>query len=230
MRFFILLFFFLTYFLYSSNLIVASASNLSFVLPKIIKDFKSKYGCNVNLIFASSGVLSNQILHKAPFDIFLSADFKHPLLIYKRGYAINYPKVYANGKLVVVSKLKGENLIDILKKANLVAIANPKIAPYGKAAYEVLNNLHIKPKLIYSNSVSGVANYFFTIADVGFISKSLIYSQKFKNYRVLNINENLYSPIKQGVVMLNNKKCTKEFFNYILSNRAKKVFKSYGYR
>ena len=222
------LIFFLGSFLFSYNIFVATSSNLTYVMPEIVKAFNKQYpNEKVKFIISSSGKLTAQILRGAPFDIFLSADMKYPNYLYSNGIGVLPPKVYVKGKIVFFSfkKLDFSNL-----KNYTIAISKPKTTPYGKAAMEVLKNMKIynKNNLVYAETIAGVLSYVRNGADLGIISKSLIYSNKLKGrFYFKDINDSLYSPIKQGVLLINNK--AKDFYNFLLSKKAKQIFKRYGY-
>jgi len=229
------LFLLLFNFLFASEIYVASASNSIYVLPKIIKEFNKKYSTiKIHTIFASSGKLTAQIINGAKYDIFLSANEKYANFLYEKKLA-SKPKIYTKGKLALFSK-KRIDLSDIKKvllNANSIAIANPKNAPYGKAAIEVFKNLNIykeiKHKLIYAPTVSGVIAYVINYADVGLVAKSSFYSSKMKKFKFSDIPSNLYTPINQAAVLLTNKKDAIKFYNFLFSKKAKEIFKQYGY-
>ena len=213
---------------------IAVSANASFALREIIKEFKKKQkSIKINLITSSSGKLASQILNGAPYDVFLSADMHYPQILYKKGIAKTKPKVYAYGILVLWSfKIKNLN-INSLKIAKKIAIANPKIAPYGKKAIEAINYFKIykdiKNKIVLGESISQVNQYIIkNLVDVGFTSKSSVFSYGKKGYWI-EIEKNAYSPIKQGVILISDKKPAKEFFNFVLSKKAKQIFKKYGY-
>ena len=111
-------------------------------------------------------------MHKAPFSIFLSADMKYPMKIYKLNLSLTKPKVYARGGIVLFSK-KDISLLDAKK----IAIANPRVAPYGKAAVEAFKSMNIydkiKNKLVFAPTVSSVALYVDRGVDIGVIAKSM---------------------------------------------------------
>ena len=115
---------------------VAAAANVQFVLNELVKDFDNSTGIKTNVILSSSGKLTAQIKEGAPYDVFVSADMKYPQELYKSGYAIDSPKVYANGLLVLWTIQPGIKPVadlsvltsDAIKK---IAIANPQTAPYG---------------------------------------------------------------------------------------------------
>ena len=84
-----------------NKLTVAAAANVQFVMNELVKDFDSSTRIKTDIILNSSGKLTAQIKEGAPYDVFVSADMKYPQELYKSGYAIDSPKVYANGLLVL---------------------------------------------------------------------------------------------------------------------------------
>jgi len=223
-------------FLFASKIYIAASANLTYVMPKIIKKFNQKYpNENIKFITSSSGKLTAQILRGAPFDIFLSANMKYPKFLYSKGIGIYPPKVYAKGKIILFS-IKYKNLsLNNLKNYNLIAISKPKTTPYGLAAIEVFKNKgiysEIKNKLVYAETIPAVLSYVENGADVGIISKSLIFSKNIKNlgkFYYKDINTSLYNPINQGALLINKK--AKDFYHFLLSPEAKKIFKKYGYQ
>lgn len=228
--------------LMANEIRVAVAANVSYALDDLIEAFYKKYP-HIKVIptLSGSGSLTAQIINKAPYDIFMSADMSFPAKLYELGIAKKRPKIYAKGLLVLVSKenLKDKNLSYLKDKSiKTIAIANPKIAPYGKAALQVLKktNLHnqLEKKYIYAHSISQTLAFALSGADVGFVAKSSLYS---KNVASLDkklfwndINTSLYSPIAQGVIELKNaKESAKFFYNFLFSKAAKEIFKAYGY-
>ncbi|WP_281951699.1 molybdate ABC transporter substrate-binding protein [Nitrosophilus kaiyonis] len=231
--------------LFAENLKVAVAANVSYAIDELKNEFNKVYpNIKIDITIGSSGKLATQIKNGAPYDLFLSADMFYPNILYKKNIAISKPKVYAIGRVVIFSKDAADfsKGIYIVKNSDIksVAIANPKTAPYGKAAFEALKNAKIlndvKRKLIYAESVSQTLAYVFNAADLGFVSKSAMYAPKMKKYKKnvnwIEVDKNLYSPIKQGAVILKNakeKRYAKDFLNFIMSKKAKNIFKKYGY-
>jgi len=223
-------------FLFASQIYIAASANLTYVMPEIIKKFNQKYpNEKVKFITSSSGKLTAQILRGAPFDMFLSANMKYPEFLYSKGIGIYPPKVYAKGKIILFS-IKHKNLsLDNLKNYSLIAISKPKTTPYGLAAVEVFKNKKIYPeiknKLVYAETIAAVLSYVKNGADVGIISKSLIYSKNIKNlgkFYYKDIDTTLYRPINQGALLINKK--AEDFYHFLFSHEAKKIFKKYGYQ
>ena len=234
----------MVFFNYSSGEVirVASAANLQFALKDIIKLFEEKYPeLKVYYTLSSSGKLSAQILKGAPFDIFLSANMKYPEFLYKKGLTVGKPVIFAYGSLVLWSMknipLKKEK-IKVLLKVKKISIPNPKYAPYGKEAINVLKNYHllnkVKTKLVFGDSVLQSTQYIYRkLVDVGFTSKSVVLSPFLKGKgKWIELDRKSYSPIKQGIVLLKNgknKKYAKLFMDFILSDEGRRILKKYGY-
>jgi len=222
---------------FASQIYVAAAANTTYAMPEIIKKFNKKYpNIKVNVILASSGKLTAQIMHGAEYDIFMSANMKYPKFLYKKGIAKTKPKIYAKGAIALfsVKNIKLDNFKKAMLNAKSIAIANPKTAPYGKAAINAMKNAGIynkvANKLVYAETVSAVIPYTINSADIGVVAKSSLFSPKMKKYRnVVDIPKSLYKPINQGIIMLNNKNETLKFYNFVFSNEAKEIFKKYGY-
>jgi len=235
----ILFLLFIISFTYAENLIVAASANTKYAIEEIILNFEEKYpDIKVKKVISSSGKLANQILRNAPYDIFLSADMKYPYFLYKKKIAKNKPEIYAYGVIVLWS-MKSTQLRSVKdlkgKKIKKIAIPNPKLAPYGEESIKILKKYgiykNIKNKIVYGESVSQTSQYIYKkLVDAGFTAKSIVLSPKFKNKgRWIEVEKKYYSPIAQGVVMLNNKKETKLFFNFLFSKKAKEILKKYGY-
>ena len=223
--------------LFASKIYVASAANLTYVMPEIIKKFNSFYpNIKIELVLASSGKLTAQILRGAPYDIFLSADMKYPTKLYNAGFAKTKPKIYAKGSIAIFSLKRKFTIMD-LAKANSIAVSKPLTTPYGKAAIESFKNAKIykkiKNRLVFAQSVSAVISYVKNYADVGIVSTSMIYSKNIKNlgkFYYTKIDSKLYSPINQGAILLSDKKDAKKFYNFLFSTYVKKILEKYGYK
>src|SRR3954466_5792583 len=146
-----------------NKLTVAAAANVQFVMNELVKDFDSSANIKTDIILNSSGKLTAQIKEGAPYDIFVSADMKYPQELYKSGHAIDSPKVYANGLLVLWTTQTGiKPLADLSVLTShairKIAIANPQTAPYGEASVEAMNYYKVydkvKYKLVYGESIS----------------------------------------------------------------------------
>ena len=224
---------------------VAVAANLSDVIEVFKTEFaKTNPNTKVNTVLGASGKLTTQIKAGAPFDVFLSADMKFPESLFGEKLAVTKPVVYASGALAMMST-KGLDLskgMALLNDVNVqkIALANPKTAPYGTAAVEAFKKAgvyeKVEAKLVYGESISQTVQFTTTAADVGFVNKSAFYSETMKRYVEgkdwVNVDVTLYTPIAQGIVILKqaqNNAEAKAFYDFVLSAKAKQIFKNYGY-
>lgn len=227
--------------------VVATAANAQFAMQDIGNVFEQETGIPVEIVIASSGKLTAQIRQGAPFDLFVSADMKYPLELYSKGFSEDYPAIYAYGKLVLWSRLSSDSLsgsgLQLLLDHSVrkIAIANPITAPYGIAAVEALQYYGIydtvKDKLVYGESVSQVSQFIISGAvDIGITAKSIVLSPEAKGKGIWeDVEENAYSPIEQGVLILKKKKgkkseATKIFYHFLLSDKGKKILEEFGYQ
>jgi len=242
---FILSFLFLNVSLYAGTIIIAVATNVTFPTQELKKEFKKlNPNTKIRVTFGSSGKLTSQIINGAPFELFMSANMDYPNYLYDYGIAITKPIIYVQGALVYfsVNKMDFSKGINLLSKKEIskIAVANPITAPYGKAAFEAMKNAGvlkaIMKKFLYAKSISGTVSNTLNIADIGIISKSALYVPKMKKYKEhinwVDIDPRLYTPINQGIVILKagkNSDEVKAFYEFILSNKAKEIFKNFGY-
>ncbi len=221
---------------------IAVAANVSYAIDELKAEFaKQNPDTKVQVILGSSGKLTAQIKNGAPYGLFMSANMKYPEALYNEKLAITKPIVYAQGALALFSVKKQDfaKSVKILttEKIKKIAIANPKTAPYGIAAKEMLENIgiykKIKKKFVYGESISQTVSYAVTAADIGIIAKSSLYSSKMSQYKEninwVSIDTTLYEPIKQGIVILVDNPEYRAFYDFILSKKAKEILKKYGY-
>ena len=243
-KFFILSLLFIS-FLEAKTITIAVAANVSYAMDELKREFlKIHKDIKLRVIIGGSGKLTAQIKHGAPYDIFLSANMKYPNALYEDTIAITKPIVYAQGSLAYLSKKPRDfsNGMDILedKSIKLIAVANPKTAPYGKAGIEAIKTYgiynDIKSKFIYGESISQTLSYTVSAADIGIVSKSTLFSPKMKRFKKgINwgeVDKNLYTPINQGIVMLkhsHNDNSARAFYDFIFSKDAKKILSDFGY-
>jgi len=228
---------------FAQKINIAVAANVSYAIDDLIKEFnKINPDTKVLVTLGSSGKLTAQIKHGAPYDLFMAANMKYPESLYKDNIAITKPVIYAQGALAMLTikdlDLSKGIMVTKSDKVDKIAIANPKTAPYGKAAVEAFKNanLELSDKFIYAESISQTVTYAITAADIGFIAKSSLYSSKMKKYKeyknYIDVDTKLYTPIKQGIVILKKAKDSKEvkaFYDFILSENGKKILLDYGY-
>jgi molybdate transport system substrate-binding protein len=231
--------------LFAGQINIAVAANVSYVVKDLIKEFnKTNPNTEVLVTLGSSGKFVAQIKNGAPYELFMSADMKFPQTLFDENLAAAKPELYAQGSLAMLSskEMDFKKGIDLITDASVskISIANPKTAPYGTAAVEAIKNAKIydkvESKFVYAESISQAVVYATTAADVGFIAKSSLYDEKMAQYKEnvhwVSVDSSLYTPIDQGIVILNNGKENKEvkaFYDFILSKKAKEIFNAYGY-
>lgn len=226
----------------NDQLKIAVAANMQFAMKELTKYFKEETGIACDLIVGSSGQLTAQIKSGAPYDVFVSADMKYPADLFNTGHATAKPEIYAFGKLVMWSMIDSlQPSIDMFKSVVVkhVAIANPKTAPYGTAAIEVLNHHRVyeevKSKLVYGESISQTNQFIISkAAEVGFTAKSVVLSPEMKGKgNWADIDETDYTPIAQGAVMLKHSGShdgdAQKFYHFLFSPKAKDILQNFGY-
>ena len=231
--------------LFASTINIAVAANVSYAIDELKTAFKQQHpDVKVRVTLGSSGKLTAQIKNGAPYTLFMAANMKYPEALYEDKIAITKPVVYAQGALAYLSK-KGRdfsNPASLLQSDAItkIAIANPKTAPYGKAALEAFTNMKIvdaiESKFVYGESISQTVSYAITAADIGLIAKSSLYSPQMAEYKAdvnwKEVDTSYYKPIKQGIVILKNAKDNKDvkaLYDFMLSTEAKSILKKFGY-
>lgn len=228
----------------AETLTVAVAANVKFAFDELCGEFKKSTGIKISPVVASSGKITAQVKSGAPFDVFMSADMEFPEALYKEGFAVSAPRIYANGVLVLWTL----NSLDLTQGVRVladpavekVAIANPKLAPYGREAMRVLDyyklRAAVEPKLIYGESISQVNQYIDTrSASIGFTAKSVVLAPQLQGKgKWVEVPKESYDPIAQGVVLLKhgadtNAVAAQRFMDFLSSPKARSIFEKYGY-
>jgi len=219
---------------------IAVASNFAEAIKAIAQQFEQQSGHRVILIFGSTGKHYAQIKNGAPFDAFFAADTKRPKLLDEEGIALVDSRfTYAIGKLVLWSP-KSEYIDSdavVLGQGDFryLAIANPKLAPYGKAAQQVLQKKGLWGKL-RSRMVRGenIGQTFQFVksgnAQLGFVAASQLRLPGKKMIGSLwEVPQSLYEPIEQQAVLLKESKIGREFWRFIQSPKSKELIHRFGY-
>ena len=226
----------------AKELRIAVASNFLLPLKELSRKFKESTGHKVVVISGSTGKLYAQIKQGAPFDILLAADSIRPELLEKEGIGVPGSRfTYAVGRLVLWSKnskLPLKNDLQVLNHKNFryLAIANPKTAPYGKAAEQVLRKKgfweQIQNRLVRGENISQTFQFVMTgNADIGFIALSQLRENRGRGFSWI-IPQEWHDPIRQQGILLKRakkNKAARQFLNFIKSNRIQKQIESYGY-
>ncbi|GJM27978.1 MAG: molybdate ABC transporter substrate-binding protein [Cyclobacteriaceae bacterium] len=224
----------------AADLTIAVASNMQFAMDDMVRVFENKTGLVCDLVTSSSGKLTAQIKEGAPFDLLVSADMKYPEELFRSGLSTEHPVVYAYGSLVLLSTVNNyQPVMEDLTTQTIrhIAIANPKTAPYGKAAMEVLQNYgltdSIRHKLVFGENISQVNQFLVSgAAQIGFTAKSIALAPPMKERsRWTEIDESQYTPIAQGVVIIDNPNSarSRQFLDFLFSPEGQEVLQKYGY-
>ena len=220
---------------------IAVAANFTHTMKELITTFEKQSPHQVKASYASSGKIYAQITHGAPFDIFFSADQLKPSLLFDDGLTHSKPFTYALGSLALWSnnnRFKGMDLKHKLQKGefNKLAIANPKLAPYGAAAIDVLNHLNLveatQKKWVKGENIAQTYQYVATgNADLGFIALSqVIHQTAISSKDYWSIPANLYQPIQQDAVLLTDNNAARDFIKFLSLPKSQEIIQSYGYQ
>jgi len=221
---------------------VAAASNFRHTLNKLAADFSIQTGHQLRISNASTGSLYTQIKHGAPFDVYLAADEKHPdLLVSEHLAQAASVYVYAKGRIVLVSNIVPADTCQSVLLSNELkhlSIANPATAPYGLAAKQVLESLSLwsklKARLVIGENIAQAFQFVYTKnAQAGFVASSMLkMGKEINSVCIWNVPVEMYSPIKQKMVVLSHAKdkvSAQAFQRYMRSYRAKEIIESSGY-
>ncbi|MGR8980077.1 MAG: molybdate ABC transporter substrate-binding protein [Gammaproteobacteria bacterium] len=228
---------------FAETTIVAVAANFTQPMTEIAQAFEKTTGHGAELSFGSSGKFVAQIENGAPFEVFLSADAEKPEKLEKARLAVPGSRfTYALGKLALWSATPG--LIDgdgkILSTGNFkhLALADPKLAPYGEAAMEVLQKMGLKekllPRVVFGENISQTYQFVSTgNAELGFAALS----QVMEGGRIASgsgwiVPETLHAPILQDAVLLArgaDNPAAPALLQFLKSSEARSIIKKYGY-
>lgn len=224
------------------KLTIAAAANMQFAIGELAEAFTETNGIETQLVVGSSGNLTAQIVSGAPFDVFLSADIQYPLSLFEKGVGYQKPEIFAYGQLVLWTCNSGINpdlssLTD--EQIAHIAIPNPELAPYGRAAREVLSNRrlyeHLLPKLVYGESIAQTNQFIRTgAAEIGFTALSVVLAPQLRQVgRWTKLPEYQYTPIAQGILILGNQEKVPDralkFYTFLKSEAGRKILTKYGY-
>lgn len=221
---------------------VAAAANLRYVLESIKENYKAAHqGVQIEITFGSSGTLTQQIAHGAPFDFFMAADVDFPMKVKDMGFASGDVKTYAYGQLAMwslsVDLTQGIQVVT-LPWIQRIAIADPKKAPYGENTVEVLKNQglydKIAKKIVWGENISQTAQYAFSgNAEIGFIALSLALAPDMQGKGNLYLfPPEICPPVEQACVLLKQGEANptaRDFMDFVLSPACHKEWTRFGY-
>lgn len=226
-----------------SEVAVAVAANFAAPMKELLAGFESQSGHRVLASFGSTGKFYAQIRNGAPFDVLLAADEQTPDKLVGDGVALaNTRRVYATGRLALWSA-KPE-LIDpqgsVLRTGSFrhLAIANPRLAPYGQAALETLDALHLRDqvqaRLVQGENIAQTHQFVASgAAEIGFVALSQIMRKGvIGEGSAWVVPSSYHRPIRQAAVVLARGKdnpAATGLVEYLGSPEAKALIKAYGY-
>jgi molybdate transport system substrate-binding protein len=232
----------------STTLTLAVASSVQFAMEDLINEYNAAHPkVTVKATYGSSGNFFAQIQNQAPFDVFFAADMDYPAKLAKAGLALDgVVSRYAIGGVVLwvpkaspldLEKLGIQTLADPMVKK--IAIANPKLAPYGAAAVAAMKALKVyeqaEPKLVLGENITQTSQFVESgAADIGFLALSHAVSDKMKEKgRYWEVPADVFPVIEHGLVIIKgtpNTAAARAFREFILSDAAAKVLQRHGFK
>ena len=224
----------------AEGITVAVASNFADAARALVERFERQTGHAVTLVFGSTGKHYAQIVNGAPFDAFFAADVKRPKLLEANGLALRGSRfAYAVGKLVLWSPNPGtvDRAGAVLDQGRFrhLALANPKLAPYGRAARETLESrslwAQLQGKIVRGENIGQTFQFVRSgNAELGFVAWSQIKRPALPvEGSWWDIPQSLYSPIEQQAVLLQDNPAARNFLNFVRDGDALGIIRSYGY-
>jgi molybdate transport system substrate-binding protein len=220
---------------------VATAANLTRVFGELGEIFERENGIHVTFSFGATAQLAQQIEHGAPFDVFAAADTEHIDELARKDLILPSTRaIYARGKLVLWvpdARVPVEHLEDLAGAGVMhVAIANPQLAPYGRAAVDTLHALHlwekVQPKIVYGQNISTTTQYAATgNADAAFTALALVHDNA--RGRKIEVPENLHAPLDQAIAVLRSTpkpSQARKFVEFVSGAKGREILKQYGYQ
>lgn len=219
---------------------VAVASNFAGAAREIASRFEQETGHRVVVASGATGKHYAQIINGAPFDVFLAADAERPERLESSGISLPGSRfTYALGELVLWSPRSGYVDPDgrVLETGDFrhVAIANPKIAPYGRAAREVLAAAGLwealQPRLVRGENIGQTFQFVGSgNAELGFVARSQVQRQgRAIHGSWWEVPHSLYAPIVQQAVLLADDDAARAFARYLQGAEARKIIRDFGY-
>ena len=229
----------------AEEITIAAAADLNFVFRELVAEYEKSTGDRVRLSLGSSGNFYAQIQNGAPFDLYFSADIAYPRKLEEAGLTVpGSLYLYAIGRIVLWtgkdSRLDLSKGLEILREPAIkkIAIANPKHAPYGRAAVAAMEHAQvydrIKDKLVLGENISQAAQFIESgAADVGIIAMSLALAPLMQAAgQYWEIPADAHPPIEQGAVILKgakNQERAKAFLSFVQGAEGQTMMKRYGF-
>ena len=228
----------------AGEITIAAAADLNFAFRELAPRFEKATGNKVKLSFGSSGNFYSQIHNGAPYDLFFSADIAYPEKLAEAGLVEGGLYEYATGEIVLWALASSP--IDVNRGLSVlldpavhkIAVANPKLAPYGKAAVAALQHDHlydkVEKKLVFGENISQTAQFVQSgNADVGIIALSLAVAPAMKEKgKYFVIPADNYPPLKQAAALLKaskNKDTARQFIAFLKTPEIAQLMHRYGF-
>ena len=222
---------------------MAVAANFTAPMQKIAAAFAQDTGHQAKLTFGATGKFYAQIKNGAPFELLLSADDETPALLERESQAVAGTRfTYAIGRLVLWSRQPGfvDDAGTVLRNGTFkhLALANPKLAPYGAAAVEVLNGLGLaatlSPKFVQGENIAQTYQFAATgNAELGFVALSQVWADgRLKEGSAWVVPVRLHTPMRQDAIVLKpgqDQPAATALMNYLRGEKARAIIRSFGY-
>ena len=226
---------------------IAAASDLKFALARVVEPFERQTGAKVELSLGSSGNFARQILQGLPVDIFMSADEDWAFKVADAGMAQGGPTdrgvVYAQGRLALIVPSASPIALDAQLKGlqtqwasvRKFALANPELAPYGRAAQQALQKLGlwdlIKPKLVIGESIAQATQFVTSgAAQAGITALPLAVAPELATMsKHISLPAQLHAPLRQRMVLLKTSSAQgRALYEYLQSAKVSDLLKNHG--
>ena len=230
---------------FADEIAVAAASDLNFAIKDLIGEYEKATGNHVKLSLGSSGNFFAQIQNGAPFDLYFSADIGYPKKLEEAGLTVPGSLYrYAVGRIVLWTNRSSQRDVakglEILRDPAIkkIAIANPKHAPYGRAAVAAMQHFKVydeaKDRLVLGENISQAAQFIESGAcDIGVIALSLALAPTMKSAGTYwEIPSEAHPPLEQGAAILKSSKqqrTAQQFLEFMQSAQGQEIMRRYGF-
>jgi molybdate transport system substrate-binding protein len=228
---------------HADTVVVAVAANFTAPMQRIAAEFAKDTGHQASLAFGGTGKLYAQISNDAPFEVFLAADDETPARLIRETLAVAGSQfTYATGKLVLWSPSAGyvDSQGEVLKHGSFrhLALANPKTAPYGAAAVDVLKHLGLletlQPRLVQGENIAQTHQFVSTgNAELGFVALAQVFrAGRLSGGSAWMVPSRLHAPIRQDAVLLakgRHNPAARQLLDYLKGDKAQGIMRAFGY-
>lgn len=230
---------------FSAEIAIAAASDLNFAIKEVIAEYEKTTGNRAKLSLGSSGNFYAQIQNGAPFDLYFSADIGYPKKLEEAGLIVPGSLYrYAVGRIVLwtnhTSHRDVSKGLEVLRDPSIkkIAIANPKHAPYGRAAVAAMEHFKVyeqaKDRLVLGENISQAAQFIESGAcDIGVIALSLALAPTMKAAGTYwEIPSEAHPPLEQGAAILKSSKqqeSAKQFVEFMQGKQGQEIMTRYGF-